>query len=64
MAYVDMTIAMMEQFGAKVEKLEGRRYICPKENSYACREYGIEPTFLLHATLYAMSALLRVFIRF
>ena len=46
MAYVDMTIAMMEQFGAKVEKLEGRRYICPKENSYACREYGIEPDIM------------------
>ena len=60
MAYVDMTIAMMEQFGAKVEKLEGRRYICPKENSYACREYGIEPDISAACYFYAMSALLRV----
>lgn len=60
MAYVEMTIAMMEQFGVKVEKQKDHAYRIRKEASYTAREYQIEPDLSAACYFYAMSPLLLV----
>lgn len=60
MAYVDMTIFMMEQFGVTVERLEDHGYRIRKESAYTAREYQIEPDLSAACYFYAMSPLLFV----
>ncbi len=60
MAYVDMTVAMMEQFGVSVFRKTDRDFVIPKEALYTSREYAIEPDLSAACYFYAMSPLLRV----
>lgn len=40
--YIDLTIQLMKEFGIKVEHSDYRRFIVPGNQSYHCREYGVE----------------------
>ena len=60
MAYVDMTIAMMAQFGVTVKRLDDRTFCIPKEATYTAREYQIEPDVSAAAYFYAMCPVLHV----
>lgn len=60
MAYVDMTIAMMAQFGVTVKRVDARTFCIPKEAKYTAREYQIEPDVSAAAYFYAMCPVLHV----
>ena len=62
MAYVNMTIAMMEQFGVKVNRKSevGNKYEIASSSSYEPREYDIEPDLSAACYFYGMSPLLNV----
>lgn len=57
MAYIDMTVKMMEQFGAKAVKT-GKGFRISKDQTYTGRDYAIEPDASAAAYFYAMSPLL------
>lgn len=58
MAYVDMTVRMMEQFGIKVRK-EGERIYCIDAGaSYKALDYPIEPDVSAACYFYAMCPIL------
>lgn len=59
MAYVDMTIQMMEQFGLLVEKIPDGYYI-PAAASYRAQNYRIEPDVSAACYFYAAGAVLGV----
>ncbi|MBR1861153.1 MAG: 3-phosphoshikimate 1-carboxyvinyltransferase [Lachnospiraceae bacterium] len=70
MAYIDMTVRMMEQFGVKCGReqapgggKEGLRFTIPGEQSYTGRDYYIEPDASAAAYFYAMCPLLSVPVR-
>ncbi len=60
MAYVNMTIRMMAQFGVGVERTITGAYRRKQEVSYDAREYIIEPDVSAACYFYALSPLLRV----
>lgn len=60
MAYVKMTIAMMEQFGVKVNKQSEETFCIPGDSAYVAREYRIEPDVSAAAYFYAMCPVLSV----
>lgn len=60
MAYVKMTIAMMEQFGVKVNKQSEDTFCIPGNSAYVAREYRIEPDVSAAAYFYAMCPVLSV----
>lgn len=60
MAYVDMTVAMMEQFGVSVRRDESGRFVMACGQKYGGRDYRIEPDVSAACYFYAMSPLLRV----
>jgi 3-phosphoshikimate 1-carboxyvinyltransferase len=60
MAYVEMTVAMMEQFGVKVERPAPDTFRIPGNSAYCARTYRIEPDVSAAAYFYAMSPLLGV----
>lgn len=61
MAYVEMTVRMMEQFGLTIEKSQdGRTYRIPADASYRAGEYQIEPDLSAACYFYAAGAILRV----
>lgn len=60
MAYIDMTIAMMKQFGVLVEKKDAATFFIPGGQSYTARDYFIEPDFSAACYFYAMAPLLGV----
>jgi len=61
MSYVDMTLAMMEQFGADVPKIGSDSVIdIPMGVSYHRTEYDIEPDLSAACYFYAMGAILGV----
>lgn len=60
MAYVDMTIAMMAQFGVDVIREDEATFCIPGESKYVAREYQIEPDVSAAAYFYAMSPVLGV----
>ena len=64
MAYVDMTIQMMEQFGVRVERLDDTQYTAEYfisgDSYYLNRDYNIEPDMSAACYFYAMSPLLGV----
>ena len=58
MAYVEMTIQMMQQFGYTVRRdAEGRTFFIDKDASYQAREYQIEPDLSAACYFYAAGAL-------
>lgn len=59
MAYVEMTIQMMKQFGVDVLK-SGSTYTIFKNSHYNGKEYSIEPDMSAACYFYAMSPLLKV----
>ena len=60
MAYVSMTIRMMQQFGVGVERTLTGAYRRRNENGYAACEYNIEPDVSAACYFYALAPLLRV----
>ena len=60
MAYIDMTVAMMAQFGVRVEKLTPATFYIPGGQSYNAQDYFIEPDFSAACYFYAMAPLLGI----
>lgn len=60
MAYVEMTIRMMEQFGVTVERPAPGTFRIPGTAAYRAGEYRIEPDVSAAAYFYAMGAVLKV----
>lgn len=60
MAYVDMTILMMKEFGVQVVKKDEKTFLIPKNSKYKAREYHIEPDLSAAAYFYAMCPVLSV----
>lgn len=58
MAYVDMTVRMMEQFGVKVNKEGGKLYCIAKDVKYKALDYDIEPDLSAACYFYAMCPIL------
>lgn len=57
MAYIDLTIKMMEQFGGKVMKKDGE-WVVPGAMKYHAMEYQVEPDVSAACYFYAMAPLL------
>lgn len=60
MAYVSMTMRMMQQFGVAVERTIIGSYRRKHDSVYEAREYTIEPDVSAACYFYALSPLLRV----
>lgn len=68
MAYIDMTINMMKQFGVNVEVCEGnsditRTYKITKGQSYSNQDYIVEPDVSAACYFYAIAAILGISVR-
>ncbi len=60
MAYIHMTLRMMEQFGVKTEKREGGVFLAGGCGGYRHRDYEIEPDVSAACYFYAMAAVLGI----
>ncbi len=60
MAYIDMTVAMMQQFGVQVEKRDETTFFIPGGQTYTARDYFIEPDMSAACYFYAMAPLLGI----
>jgi len=60
MAYIDMTVAMMKQFGVHVEKPDTHTFFIPGGQTYTARDYFIEPDMSAACYFYAMAPLLGI----
>lgn len=60
MAYVTMTMRMMQQFGVVVERTITGAYRRKHEMTYAAKEYEVEPDVSAACYFYALAPLLRV----
>ena len=60
MAYIDMTLRMMEQFGVKAEKRGGDCFHMEAGQSYRHQEYAIEPDVSAACYFYGMAAILGI----
>ena len=60
MAYIEMTIQMIEQFGVHVQKMQDGSYVIPAGQKYLAGEYQIEPDMSAACYFYGMSPLLGV----
>jgi len=60
MAYIDMTIAMMAQFGVLVERPDEHTFFIRHGQSYSARDYFIEPDLSAACYFYAMAPLLGI----
>ena len=60
MAYVEMTVAMMKQFGVSVERPASDLFVISKDSAYTAREYQIEPDVSAASYFYAMCPVLGV----
>jgi len=60
MAYIEMTIAMMKQFGVYVERPDDTTFFIPGGQSYTARDYFIEPDMSAACYFYAMAPLLGI----
>ncbi len=60
MAYVDMTVRMMEQFGIKVRKEGDKLYCIDKSATYKALDYDIEPDLSAACYFYAMCPILGI----
>lgn len=60
MAYVEMTVAMMKQFGVSVERPVSDLFVISKDSFYTAREYQIEPDVSAASYFYAMCPVLGV----
>lgn len=60
MAYIDMTVAMMKQFGVQVEKTASATFFIPGGQTYTAGDYFIEPDMSAACYFYAMAPLLGI----
>lgn len=60
MAYIQMTLDMMEQFGVHAEKVSDREYVIAAGQSYQAQDYYIEPDASAAAYFWAMAAVLGI----
>lgn len=60
MAYIQMTVKMMEQFGVRVEHVSEREVLIPAGQSYRALDYYIEPDASAAAYFWAMAAILGI----
>ncbi|MFI3237181.1 MAG: 3-phosphoshikimate 1-carboxyvinyltransferase [Lachnospiraceae bacterium] len=60
MAYIDMTIQMMEQFGVKVDRISGTEFLIRAGQNYEAREYLVEPDASAACYFWAIAAVLGV----
>ncbi len=60
MAYIDMTVAMMRQFGVRVEKPDAKTFFIPGGQTYTAKDYFIEPDMSAACYFYAMAPLLGI----
>ena len=60
MAYIEMTLKMMEQFGVTVERPTPSSFFTKAGQKYRPLEYGIEPDVSAACYFYAMSPLLNI----
>jgi 3-phosphoshikimate 1-carboxyvinyltransferase len=60
MAYVEMTVQMMEQFGVRVLRPDAHTFVVPAGQHYHALEYPVEPDVSAACYFYAMSPLLNV----
>jgi len=60
MAYIDMTVAMMQQFGVRVEKPDASTFFIPGGQSYSARDYFVEPDMSAACYFYAMAPMLGI----
>jgi len=60
MAYIDMTIKMMEQFGVSVKRMSETEFVIPKGQRYRANNYQIEPDASAAAYFWAMAAILGI----
>lgn len=63
MAYIEMTLKMMEQFGVYAQKLSGSAFLTQAGQHYQARDYQIEPDASAACYFYAMSPLLNLPVR-
>lgn len=54
MAYVEMTVAMMQQFGVSVQRPASDTFVIAADAAYQAREYQIEPDVSAASYFYAM----------
>jgi len=55
--YVDMTLAVMRQFGAHVTTNDGRTYTIPSQQTYSAQDYTIEPDASAASYFWAAAAI-------
>lgn len=60
MAYVEMTVKMMEQFGVHVLRVSDTEFVIPKGQAYEAKEYQIEPDASAAAYFWAIAAVLGI----
>ena len=60
MAYIEMTVAMMQQFGVRVERTDATTFFIPGGQTYTARDYFIEPDMSAACYFYAMAPLLGI----
>lgn len=60
MAYIEMTLRMMEQFGATVERPSQRSFLTRAGQRYRSLEYQVEPDVSAACYFYAMCPLLNI----
>ncbi len=60
MAYIEMTLKMMEQFGVKTEKIAADSFLTKAGQTYQALDYQIEPDVSAACYFYAMSPLLGI----
>ncbi len=60
MAYIEMTLRMMEQFGVTVERPSGHSFMTKAGQRYRALEYQVEPDVSAACYFYAMCPLLNI----
>lgn len=60
MAYIEMTVKMMEQFGIQVLRPSAKEFVIPKGQIYKAQTYRIEPDASAAAYFWAMAAVLGI----
>ncbi len=60
MAYIEMTVRMMEQFGVKADRVSSDLFVTAKGQHYLAMDYAIEPDASAAAYFYAMAPLLNI----
>ncbi len=60
MAYIYMTISMMEQFGVHAEKISETEFVIPANQHYQAKTYKIEPDASAASYFWAMAAILGI----